>query len=105
MKIEFYKPNDEIIPTGLRLMIEDGENRIQVYYSMCQGEFAYDFQFYNCPEGKEQAYLDQIANIMCMQSYDHGSEWRKTKSELIKAEDPLFGKDTYRIYFRRKDSY
>lgn len=42
MKIEFYIPKDEEIPTRLRLKVDDS---IDVYYKKLSNVFAYTFEF------------------------------------------------------------
>lgn len=101
MKIEFYKPSDEYIPTRLRLKVD---GTIDVYYKQVHDSFAYDFEFYNCPEGKESEILDRIVSLLCNQSYDHGSEWREIRRELLPPKQ-LFDNEYYRVYFQRMDSY
>lgn len=43
MKVKFYIPKDETIPTRLRLKVDERD----VYYESVKDKFAYDFQFFD----------------------------------------------------------
>lgn len=102
-KIKFYIPDNEIIPTKLRLK----KDNIQVIYQRCTNDFGYEFDVYelsNEQEGREL--VEEIANQMCLQSYDHGQEWRIKDIELKKCEINNFIKyGNWVVKFRIKDSY
>ena len=75
-EIKFYIPDDEVIPTQLRLRV-DG---VDVYYEKLKepGCIAYQFEFFRfqISEEKGREIVDRIAHIMEGQSYDHGASWR-----------------------------
>lgn len=77
MKIEFYIPKDETIPTRLRVKV-DGE--IDVYYERLPDAFGFKFEFFQ-HQGVTQematAITDEIVRRMESQSYDHGAQWRE----------------------------
>lgn len=99
MKIEFYKPESEILPTKLRFKI-DG---VQVCYERVHDAFAYDFTFYGDVASEEQA-MNEIVSIFCSQSYDHGGKWREVKREKNYAKEYEWDSYTYRVYFRVRDA-
>ena len=70
--IKFYIPEDQIIPTKLRLKKDD----IHIYYEILNDKFGYEFELYEIND-KEQGeeIVKEIANIMCNQSYNYGQEW------------------------------
>ena len=78
MKIEFYIPSDEFIPSTLRLKVDD---EIDVYYEKLQTDFGYRFTFFKFQQGvsRETAteIVNQIVARMVSQSYDHGSQRQK----------------------------
>lgn len=101
MKIEFYTPEDEIIPTRLQLRV-DGE--IDVYYEGLRDEFGYKFDFF-----KQQgvtlelatAITDEIVGRMISQSYDHGAQWRECRiREIVNDEWNL----SITVYFYVRDA-
>lgn len=99
-KIEFFIPKYEEIPTKLRLKIDDKD----VIYKRSHNEFAYEFEVYGinaADEGLEV--VKRLSEIMCDQSYDHGSEWRVTKTEQTK--ELGFNSATWKVSFRIRDSY
>ncbi len=101
MKIEFFVPKDESVPTKLRLRVDD---TIFVYYKRCDTCFAYDFDFYECPEDKENEILDEIVGKMIYQSDACGARWEEVSREVLIREKP-FEKSFWRVYFRVRDSY
>lgn len=102
-KIEFYIPESETIPTKLRLK----KDNIQIIYEKFTDDFAYEFNIYELnseQEGKEL--VEEIANQMCLQSYDHGQEWKVANIEMKECEINNFIKHgTWIVKFRIKDSY
>lgn len=102
-EIEFYIPKNEIIPTKLRLK----KDNIQVVYERCMNDFAYEFNVYELNDEQEGTDLiKEIANQMCLQSYDHGQEWRIKDIELKECEiNNLIKHGTWVVSFRIKDSY
>ena len=101
MKIEFYIPKDQTIPTRLRLKV-DG---LDVYYDAVDGAFAYDFTLWGEARKKATAIVDEIVRILCNQSYDHGVEWRETKREVVEEGVMDWEPHVVRVFFRVKDSY
>lgn len=101
MKIEFYIPKDQTIPTQLRLKV-DG---MDVYYDKVSDVFAYDFTMWGKAREHGTAIVDELVHILCNQSYDHGSEWRETKREVIEKGVMDWEPTVIRVHFRIKDSY
>ena len=102
-KMEFYIPENQIIPTILRLK----KGKTHIYYKRLDDKFGYEFELYEI-DGKEQGenIIKDIANIMCNQSYDHGLEWRITNIECIEFNDNCWSKSgKWQVTFRIKDSY
>lgn len=101
MKIEFYIPKDETIPTQLRLKV-DG---MDVYYEKVHNDFAYDFTLWGKARENSTAIVDAIVRRMCSQSYDHGAEWRERNRETIEHGPEEWSALVIRVYFRIKDAY
>lgn len=77
MKIEFYIPKDETIPTWLRVK---ADGNIDVYYSRLSNAFGYKFEFFRHQGVSLEmatAITDEIVSRMVSQSYDHGAQWRE----------------------------
>ena len=101
MKIEFYIPKDEEIPTRLRLKVDDS---IDVYYKKLSNVFAYTFEFFVQNVNLEIAteIVDEIVSRMKSQSYDHGAQWRECGvRDIVNDEYSL----STTVYFRVRDSY
>lgn len=101
MKIEFYIPKDEEIPTRLRLKVDDS---IDVYYKKLSNVFAYTFEFFVQNVNLEIAteIVDEIVSRMKSQSYDHGAQWRECEvRDIVNDEYSL----SITVYFRVRDSY
>lgn len=101
MKIEFYIPKDEEIPTRLRLKVDDS---IDVYYKKLSNVFAYTFEFFVQNVNLEIAteIVDEIVSRMKSQSYDHGAQWRECGArDIVNDEYSL----SITVYFRVRDSY
>lgn len=77
MKIEFYIPKDEMIPTQLRVKVDEA---IDVYYKRLPDAFGFKFDFFK-HQGvtleMATAITDEIVSKMISQSYDHGAQWRE----------------------------
>lgn len=102
MKIEFFIPRNETIPTALRLKIDD---RYDVDYKRLPDKFAYAFTFFKSQgvtEDMARLMTEAIIDRMVSQSYDHGQQWR---ADWIWE----WGQDEYTytvtMGFRIKDSY
>ena len=101
--MKFYIPEGQIIPTELRLK----KGKVHIYYKSLNDRFGYEFKLYEI-DSKEQGknIIKDIANIMCNQSYDHGSEWRIANIECIEFSDNYWSKSgKWQVTFRIKDSY
>ena len=102
MNVEFYIPKYQRIPTELRLKV-DGK---QVIYCRLQDAFGYNFYFYNGETVEEAMYIaKELADIMCWQSYDHGSQWCITSMEPVQQNDRYKIGEIIRVLFRVRDSY
>jgi hypothetical protein len=101
MKIEFYIPTNEKIPTRLRLLV-DG---MHVYYNRVEDDFAYDFTLWGKARDNATDIVNELVRILCSQSFDHGAEWRETKREVIEEGVMDWEATTIRVFFRIKDSY
>lgn len=102
-KIEFYIPEDQTIPTKLRLK----KGKTHIYYERLKDKFGYEFELYEI-DSKEQAeeIVKETASIMCSQSYDHGQEWRVVSIGCIEFNDNSWGKNgKWQVEFRIRDSY
>lgn len=101
MKIEFYIPKDETIPTQLRVKVD---GTIDVYYKRLPDAFGFKFDFF-----KHQGVTlemateitDEIVSRMISQSYDHGAQWRECGvREVVNDEWDL----SITIFFRVRDA-
>lgn len=76
MKIEFFIPENESIPTALRLKVDD---TYDVFYTRLPDKFAYAFTFFKSQgvtENLARLMTEAIIDRMVGQSYDHGQQWR-----------------------------
>ena len=91
--IEFYCPEDEIIPTRMRLMVDD---KIVVHYYRESG--SYVFQFYNV-ESFDQVkdIAKRIAKIIELQSDDG---YTRLVMENMEPIDPT----SIKVEFRLRDA-
>ena len=102
MKISFYIPKYEIIPTELRLKVDEN---VDVYYKKLPDKFGYEFSFLRSQgitleEGT--AIVDEIVNRMKSQSYDHGVEWRESAVREIIYNEHEFN---ITVFFRIRDAW
>lgn len=75
MKIDFYIPKDETIPTRLRVKVDES---LDVYYERLPDAFGYKFEFLQSQGvtlGMATAITDEIVSRMISQSYDHCARW------------------------------
>ena len=100
MDVQFYFPGYEIVPTKLRLMV-DGK---YVTYERLEDGIVYDFYFTDVTDEEAVAIATKIADIMESQSYDHGSEWRRTYIEIVKQSDRYKIGPIVRVAFRVRDA-
>lgn len=101
MKIEFYIPNDEFIPSTLRLKVDD---EIDVYYEKLKTDFGYKFTFFKlqqCSRELATEIVNQIVERMVSQSYDHGSQWREIGIRQIFESDYEL---SITVFFRVRDA-
>ena len=101
MKIEFYIPKDEMIPTQLRVKVDDA---IDVYYKRLPDAFGFKFEFFK-HQGvtleMATAITDEIVSRMISQSYDHGAQWRECGvREIVNDEWDL----SITVFFRVRDA-
>lgn len=102
-EINFYIPEDQVIPTELRLK----KGKVHIYYERLNDKFGYEFRCYEI-DSKEQGeeIVKEVANMMCNQSYDHGQEWRVVSIDCIEFNDDSWGKiGKWQVEFRIRDSY
>lgn len=97
-KWQFVIPSDQVIPTELRIR----KDNVSVTYRRCSDEFAYVFDIYNDGDKPNEEIVNEIASLMCNQSFDHGAEWRYTDIEKIDTE---YLDNRYKVKFRIRDSY
>ena len=101
MKIEFYIPKDEKVPTQLR-MYADGH---YVIYNRLEDRFGYDFMFMGDVSADEAVDLaKEIASVMCDQSYDHGAQWRVVSVDVLEQEERYKIGEIVRVIFRVRDA-
>lgn len=98
MNIKFFVPSDQIIPTHLRL-IADG---VHVFYDRLSDRFAYRFTVFTTDENSAANIVEEVARIMCNQSYDHGASWQIVKVALIPTESVM--SFDYEVDFRFRDA-
>lgn len=101
MKIEFYIPKDETIPTRLRVK---ADGNIDVYYSRLSNAFGYKFEFFRhqgVSLGMATAITDEIVSRMVSQSYDHGAQWRECGIREIVLNDFEL---SITVFFRVRDA-
>ena len=101
MKIDFYIPTDQEIPTRLRLKVDD---KYDVYYHEDPSEFAWHFTFWNEAQDHYKEILDEIVARMKMQSYDHGACWRETGREVTHYPVEFWDELTVKVSFRLRDA-
>lgn len=106
--ISFYIPESETIPTKLRLLVEKEDDKdITISYKRLENEFGYEFEVYDTLSVVEaDQIINQVVQMMCNQSFDHGSEWRMKSIERIKSDiNFAYSYVGYIVKFRIKDSY
>ena len=97
--IKFYIPDDETIPTELRLYVGD----VYVTYERTNG--GYDFNVLIDDEVKAIEVVKQIVRRMEHQSYDHGAEWRTESLDIVPQEGRYKVGTLVRWKYRIRDSY
>ena len=101
MKIDFYIPKDQIIPTQLRVKVDEA---IDVYYDRLPDAFGWKFEFFK-HQGvtleMATAITNEIVLKMIWQSYDHGAQWRECGvREIVNDEWDL----SITVFFRVRDA-
>lgn len=101
MKIEFYIPDGETIPTQLRVKVDGA---LDVYYNRLSNDFGWRFEFFK-HQGvtleMATAITDEIVSRMISQSYDHGAQWRECGvREIVNDEWDL----SITVFFRVRDA-
>ena len=101
MKIDFYIPKSQTIPTQLRVKVDEN---IDVYYDRLPDAFGWKFEFFK-HQGVtlEQAIAitDELVSKMISQSYDHGTQWRECGTrKIINDEWDL----NITVFFRVRDA-
>lgn len=100
MSIEFYIPENEMIPTRLRLKV-DGKD---VYYERSMGCFGYDFEVFDATNEEAVELATQLGRLMESQSYDHGASWRIVSVGLVDQEERDHIAPIARVIFRLRDA-
>lgn len=101
MKIEFYIPKDQVIPTQLRVKVDEN---IDVYYSSLKDAFGYKFDFFKhqgISLDLATAITDEIVSRMISQSYDHGAQWGECGVRKVVNDDFDL---SITVFFRVRDA-
>lgn len=101
MKIDFYIPKDETIPTQLRVKVNE---QYDVYYERLAHAFGYRFSFFKfqgVTQEMARAITDEIVLRMTDQSYDHGAQWREDETREFTENDYTI---TIVVHFRVRDA-
>lgn len=102
MKIEFFIPENEMIPTALQLKVDDAYD---VFYERLPDRFAYAFTFFKTQgvtENMARLITEAIIDQMVDQSYDHGQQWRADRVWEWAQDEYTY---TVTMGFYIKDSY
>lgn len=99
MKVEFYIPKGETIPTQLRVRVDDA---IDVYYERVFGGWKFEFfKFQGVTLETATAITDEIVSMMISQSHDHGAQLRECGvREIVNDEFEL----SITVFFRKRDA-
>lgn len=101
MKIEFYIPKDQSIPTRLRVKVD---GNLDVHYEHLPHAFGWKFIFFKHQGVSLEmatAITDEIVRKMVYQSYDHGAQWRECGvREIVNDEWDL----SITVFFRVRDA-
>lgn len=101
MKINFYIPKDEKIPTRLRVKVDES---LDVYYEQLPDAFGYKFSFFQSQGvtlNMATTITDEIVSRMVSQSYDHGAQWRECGIREIVLNDWEL---SITVFFRVRDA-
>lgn len=101
MKIKFYIPESQMIPTQLRVKVDEN---IDVYYDRTPDAFGWKFEFFKHQGVTLEmaiAITDEIVSKMISQSYDHGAQWRECGvRKIVNDEWDL----SITVFFRVRDA-
>lgn len=101
MKIEFYIPKGEKIPTQLRVKVDDA---IDVYYDRLPDVFGWQLVFFKHQGVNSEmatSIADEIVREMIWQSYDHGAQWRERGVREVEEDEFNI---CIKVYFRVRDA-
>ena len=99
--IRFYIPNDETIPTALRLYVGD----VYVEYERIEGGFRFLTYFEN--EEEAMSVVKEIVNQMIWEhdESEHGVSWRTISLEVVTQDERYKLGTTIDWKYRVRDSY
>lgn len=99
MKIEFYIPRKQSIPTQLRLKVDE---TIDVYYDRVNDGWKFRFfKLQSVTLEMATQIVDEIFRKMESQSYDHGVQWRERGvREIVNDEFEL----SITVFYRVRDA-
>ena len=100
MATEFFIPKNEIIPTRLRLKVDERD----VFYERVQSCFGYIFEILDATDKEAVEIATNIAHIMENQSYDHGASWRIVSVELLEQDERYRIAPYVLVKFRVRDA-
>lgn len=105
MHIEFYIPKYQVIPLDLRLKVDGKDVFYRRIYGL--GSIAYNFEVFDSNEQEALDIVKKIADKMCWQSYDHGTQWRVVSIRALEKLDldmryPLY--ETIQVIFWARDA-
>lgn len=104
MKVNFFIPKCETIPTRLRVRVNDN---FDVYYERLSDAFGYKFSFFK-HQGvtleTATAITNEIVSKMISQSYDHGAQWRECGEREI-VDNETTWELSITVFFRVRDAW
>ena len=86
MKIKFYIPESQVIPTQLRLTVDDKYN------------------FYGEAKEHYREIMDEIVRKMIWQSHDHDARWCEIGREIVSDSNEWWKELTIKVSFRVRDA-
>ena len=99
MTIDFYIPERQLIPTQLRVKVNE---EFDVYYERVNGGWKFTFFRYQGVNLElATAFVNEIFARMVSQSYDHGAQWRECGvREIVDDEWDL----SITVFYRVRDA-